>query len=388
MANPLDSVDTLTFDIFGTVLDLTGSLVPPIRAFLEGRDTDVDADSLWAAWRARQRVEQYQDALLMVGHSGYLESCRRAFVYCLRDAGVPYSDSELTEFMSCYQDLAPFDDAVRGLHRLRDSGRYRLVALSNGEPEFLEHLATNRIEFDFDATNLGAGGRRLQAPSRRVPRGGAHPGVRAAPHHDGRRPLVRHHGRASERLSRSVREPLRPPIRGDALPARPSGGRLHRAGRPPARRLGPAGAELTVHQDLTVADADELQALLRQGAIFERCSFDDAELWELGRPGARASGLHAATRVDFRDLVCERLVLSGCDLEGARFDGADAHEAVFENCNCQGASFRGAKLNLAKLLDSDFSACTVRGRQPVRRRPYRIAAARGGPLGHQPRRRH
>lgn len=151
MANPLDSVDTLTFDIFGTVLDLTGSLVPPIRAFLDGRDTDVDADTLWAAWRARQRVEQYQDALLMVGHSGYLESCRHAFVYCLRDAGVPYKDDELAEFMRCYQDLAPFDDAVRGLHRLRDSGRYRLVALSNGEPEFLEHLATNRIEFDFDA---------------------------------------------------------------------------------------------------------------------------------------------------------------------------------------------------------------------------------------------
>ena len=40
---------------------------------------------------------------------------------------------------------------MRGLHRLRDSGRYRLVALSNGEPEFLEHLAANRIRFEFDA---------------------------------------------------------------------------------------------------------------------------------------------------------------------------------------------------------------------------------------------
>ena len=179
MANPLDSVDTLTFDIFGTVLDLTGSLVPPIRAFLDGRDTDVDADALWAAWRARQRVEQYQDALLMVGHSGYQESCRRAFVYCLRDAGVPYSDAEVAEFMRCYQDLAPFDDAVRGLHRLRDSGRYRLVALSNGEPDFLEHLADQPHKVRLRRHNLRPGGRRLQATPGRVPRGGAHPGVRA-----------------------------------------------------------------------------------------------------------------------------------------------------------------------------------------------------------------
>ena len=151
MANPLDSVDTLTFDVFGTVLDLTGSLVPPIRAFLEGRDTDVDAETLWAEWRARQRVDQYQDALLMSGHCGYQESCRRAFVYCLQAGGVPYTDAEVAEFMRCYQDLAPFDDAVRGLHRLRRSGRYRLVALSNGEPDFLEHLAENRIRFEFDA---------------------------------------------------------------------------------------------------------------------------------------------------------------------------------------------------------------------------------------------
>ncbi len=149
--NPVDDVDTLAFDIFGTVLDLTGSLVPPIRAFLEGRDTDVDAETLWAQWRARQRVDQYQDALLMVGHCGYLESCRRAFVYCLRDNRVTYTDSEVAEFMRCYQELAPFGDAVRGLGRLRRSGRYRLVALSNGEPDFLEHLARNRIRFDFDA---------------------------------------------------------------------------------------------------------------------------------------------------------------------------------------------------------------------------------------------
>ena len=149
MANPVGSVDTLAFDIFGTVLDLTGSLTPPIRAFLDGRDADVDADTLWAQWRARQRVEQYQDALLMSGHCGYLESCRKAFVYCLRDNDVPYTDDEIVEFMRCYQDLTPFADAVRGLHRLGE--RYRLVALSNGEPEFLAHLAENRIEFDFDA---------------------------------------------------------------------------------------------------------------------------------------------------------------------------------------------------------------------------------------------
>ena len=148
-ANSLDSVNTLAFDIFGTVLDLTGSLLPPIRRFLAGRNAPVDAKTFWPQWRARHRVEQYQDSLLMLGHCGYLESCRRAFIYCLRDNGIEFTYPEVDDFMAAWQELSPFEDAVKGLERLK--GRYRLVALSNGEPWFLSHLAENRIRFDFDA---------------------------------------------------------------------------------------------------------------------------------------------------------------------------------------------------------------------------------------------
>ncbi len=147
--NPINRVTTLTFDVFGTVLDLSGSLVPPVARFLKARDAPVDAASFWARWRERQRVEQYQDNLLMLGHSGYLETCRRAFVYCLRGEGVEFTDGDITEFMKVYQELSPFDDAVKGLNRL--AGHYRLVALSNGEQWYLEHLVKNRIKTPFDA---------------------------------------------------------------------------------------------------------------------------------------------------------------------------------------------------------------------------------------------
>ena len=147
--NPIDRVTTLTFDVFGTVLDLSGSLVPPVSRFLTEKGTSVDAASFWVRWRERQRVEQYQDNLLMLGHSGYLETCRRAFVYCLRTEGVEFTDEEVAELMKAYQGLSPFDDAVEGLKRL--AGHYRLVALSNGEQWYLEHLVKNRIKTHFDA---------------------------------------------------------------------------------------------------------------------------------------------------------------------------------------------------------------------------------------------
>jgi 2-haloacid dehalogenase len=147
--DPIDSVNTLTFDLFGTVLDLTGSLVPALSDFLDGKSASVDADELWVQWRARQRVEQYQDTILMLGHSGYLETCRRGLLYTLRQHDIPFDDSEVDRVMGTYRELTPFADAVQGLGRL--AGSYRLVALSNGEPWLLDHLVRERFDAPFNA---------------------------------------------------------------------------------------------------------------------------------------------------------------------------------------------------------------------------------------------
>ncbi len=83
-------VKALTFDLFGTVLDLGGSLTPHIDAFLKSKGMGISPDQFWERWRYRQRIEQYQDTLMMLGHSGYLETARRAFV---DRYGLPYEDT-------------------------------------------------------------------------------------------------------------------------------------------------------------------------------------------------------------------------------------------------------------------------------------------------------
>lgn len=147
--NPLSRVTHLAFDIFGTVLDLTGSLTPPTRQFLQKKGAAVSAETFWDQWRARQRIEQYQDSLMLLGHSGYLETCRRALVYCLRLDGIAFTDAEVEEVMRAWQLLSPHPDVAEGLRRLRS--RYKLVALSNGEQPYLEHLEKERMRFGFDA---------------------------------------------------------------------------------------------------------------------------------------------------------------------------------------------------------------------------------------------
>jgi 2-haloacid dehalogenase len=145
----ISAVKALTFDLFGTVLNLGGSLTPYISDFLKSKGSDASPEKFWDLWRYRQRIEQYQDTIMMLGHSGYLETARRGFFWTLKSHGVDASREEVKAFMAAWQQLSPFPEVGDALKRL--STKYKLVALSNGEPHFLDHLAKNRIQWDFDA---------------------------------------------------------------------------------------------------------------------------------------------------------------------------------------------------------------------------------------------
>ena len=78
----IEQVTTLTFDIFGTVLDLSGSLIPPLEDLLRKckATSELTGEEVWSQWRYRQRIEQYQDNLLLLGHSGYLSVKKRSLI--------------------------------------------------------------------------------------------------------------------------------------------------------------------------------------------------------------------------------------------------------------------------------------------------------------------
>jgi len=150
-SNPLETVTTLTFDIFGTVLNLSDSIVPRLEKLLRSCNAPetIKGDDVWQHWRQRQRIEQYQDNLLMIGHSGYLAVKKKSLLYSLRTMKIEFNYEQIEEFMNIYNELTPFEDAVNGLYRL--AKKYKLVVLSNGEENFLNHLATNQIGIDFHA---------------------------------------------------------------------------------------------------------------------------------------------------------------------------------------------------------------------------------------------
>lgn len=141
-------IKALTFDLFGTVMDIRGSTLPATQSFLEKKKSDLTAEKFWDVYRARQRLEQYQDNILMLGHSGYREAVRRAFIHTSRLLVSEPTDEEVAEYLKAWDGLQPFPDAIDGLKRLQE--RYKLVVLSNGEPEFLQHLVDDNLKWEFD----------------------------------------------------------------------------------------------------------------------------------------------------------------------------------------------------------------------------------------------
>ena len=79
----------------------------------------------------RQRIEQYQDSMMMLGHSGYLQTCRRALVYCLRANDIEFSNRQVDTFMQVWQELRPYEDSVRGLERLKGLTDLQILELSD-----------------------------------------------------------------------------------------------------------------------------------------------------------------------------------------------------------------------------------------------------------------
>jgi 2-haloacid dehalogenase len=147
--NALQFVRTLTFDAFGTILDLGASHAPRLGQFLSSIGSGVSVGELWERYRARQRIEQFQDNLFCTGHFGYLDSSRRALIYTLRAAKLPFNDSDIHRIMEGWHEMRPFPDAAQGLERLRT--KFKLVVLSNGENDYLAHVVKNCVRFEFDA---------------------------------------------------------------------------------------------------------------------------------------------------------------------------------------------------------------------------------------------
>jgi 2-haloacid dehalogenase len=87
------------------------------------------------------------DALLHREHTPYREIGHRAVAHVMDRAGIKYSKEDVRYLVSEIEKLKPFPEVPAALDRLR--ANYKLVVLSNGDPDMLETAKRyHQVPFD------------------------------------------------------------------------------------------------------------------------------------------------------------------------------------------------------------------------------------------------
>lgn len=137
----------LTFDLYGTVVDMQSCLTEAATPFLEKKGWKGEPHRFVTWWRRTHFEDSMIDALCDRGHTPYRQIGHRAVSHVMDRAGISYTQDEVEWLVSQIEKLTPFPDAVEALESLKES--YRLVILSNGDRDMLE-AARPHIGFEFD----------------------------------------------------------------------------------------------------------------------------------------------------------------------------------------------------------------------------------------------
>ena len=100
MTPNLSDVRVLTFDLYGTIVDMQRGLTETIAPFLQDRGYTGNPDSVVTWWRRTHYQDSMIDALIDGGHTPYREIGRRALSYTLTRAGVPFADDDIRTLVS------------------------------------------------------------------------------------------------------------------------------------------------------------------------------------------------------------------------------------------------------------------------------------------------
>ena len=130
------SVKVCMFDQYGTVVDMQGGLTQIATLFLKAKGWTGNPNSFVTWWRRTHFKNSMIDALLHREHTPYREIGQRAVSYVMDRAGIAHTPEDAHSLVSEIEKLKCFPEVPQALARLQT--RYKLVVLSNGDPDMLE----------------------------------------------------------------------------------------------------------------------------------------------------------------------------------------------------------------------------------------------------------
>jgi 2-haloacid dehalogenase len=142
-----NAVKVCMFDQYGTVVDMQSGLTAIATPFLKNKGWKGDPNSFVTWWRRTHFENSMIDALLHREHTPYREIGHRSVAHVMERAGIEHTMDEVRYLVGEIEKLKPFPEVPQALARLQT--KYKLVVLSNGDPDMLETAKRyHKIAFD------------------------------------------------------------------------------------------------------------------------------------------------------------------------------------------------------------------------------------------------
>lgn len=136
-----EEAEVLAFDLWDTLVDREATLTPALSALLNDHGSDYDPEILLRRYLAMHFRDSMIDSLIPGPHTPFKEISRRALSYRLKQIGLDVPDEEVRDVIRQWKTLQPYPDVDAALDRLGEE--YKLVGLSNGDPDMLDAVRPN-----------------------------------------------------------------------------------------------------------------------------------------------------------------------------------------------------------------------------------------------------
>jgi 2-haloacid dehalogenase len=130
---PLGPVRAITFDMYGTLLDLVASFASGFDEFLKSKGYAGSADDVIQAWETTYLHESNVDSLLNGPRTPFEVVRRVTLSQLFHKLKISHSKDDIEQLVTTKATPALFPDVKENLARIQSLGKYRMLVLSNGD---------------------------------------------------------------------------------------------------------------------------------------------------------------------------------------------------------------------------------------------------------------
>ena len=135
--DPAD-IRAITFDLYGTLLDLEATFAPAFDGFLRERGVETDAAEMVRTWEWAYLHEGMVDTFLGGPRTPFEQLRRITLSQVFTRCGIEHGRDDIEELLTARATPSLFPDVVESLAAMRE--RYTLSVLSNGDLSVLERI--------------------------------------------------------------------------------------------------------------------------------------------------------------------------------------------------------------------------------------------------------